>query len=424
MLRPMEASLRTLIRFSLIVLLLLAQATSFAAVSKVGEEDAAPAGFPWNLKFPNGSLTDNADGSYSVAFTPSFGGSSGFLYVSSGTGTVTAMADDQIFVASGATAGAATSIGDCDDSTGNHLNYDTTTNTFSCGTSSSSTNTSGFADNGTKVVQVTSSDSVIVGPSPTELGKVTISADTDEVLLGIKAHTTQTTNLIEAKNSAGSSLFALNGSGNLTLGGTLTVAGSTSNTTFGDGTGATYTISADVSGTDHNIVLGSNVTTFSGNVVVPTETYDATNWNGVNQVPTKDAVRDKIESLSASNGNQILCANSATSNTATFYMGMGGASSTTETVARTASTPLTVTVGNFYAGVQTAAGGADSWTVTVREEGSNTAVTCSMNASATTCNDTTHSFVLDAGNDLSIQWSNDGSSTGTGGQGFCMELTQ
>lgn len=34
-------------------------------------------------------------------------------------------------------------------------------------------------------------------------------------------------------------------------------------------------------------------------ITVPTEAYDATGWNGDNTVPTKDAVRDKIETISA-----------------------------------------------------------------------------------------------------------------------------
>ena len=37
--------------------------------------------------------------------------------------------------------------------------------------------------------------------------------------------------------------------------------------------------------------------TFTGDIVVPDEAYDATNWNGSLEVPTKNAVRDKIESL-------------------------------------------------------------------------------------------------------------------------------
>lgn len=37
--------------------------------------------------------------------------------------------------------------------------------------------------------------------------------------------------------------------------------------------------------------------TFTGDIVVPDEAYDATAWNGSLEVPTKNAVRDKIESL-------------------------------------------------------------------------------------------------------------------------------
>lgn len=37
--------------------------------------------------------------------------------------------------------------------------------------------------------------------------------------------------------------------------------------------------------------------TFTGDVIVPDEAYDATAWNGSLEVPTKNAVRDKIESL-------------------------------------------------------------------------------------------------------------------------------
>lgn len=41
--------------------------------------------------------------------------------------------------------------------------------------------------------------------------------------------------------------------------------------------------------------LGSN--TFVGSQFVPDDPYDATNWNGSAAVPTKNAIRDKIESL-------------------------------------------------------------------------------------------------------------------------------
>ena len=38
--------------------------------------------------------------------------------------------------------------------------------------------------------------------------------------------------------------------------------------------------------------------TFTGDIVVPDEAYDATAWNGSLEVPTKNALRDKIETLS------------------------------------------------------------------------------------------------------------------------------
>jgi hypothetical protein len=52
--------------------------------------------------------------------------------------------------------------------------------------------------------------------------------------------------------------------------------------------------------------------TFSSDVVVPDEVYDATAWNGSLEVPTKNAVRDKIESLGGGGGTSITLLGSAT----------------------------------------------------------------------------------------------------------------
>lgn len=41
---------------------------------------------------------------------------------------------------------------------------------------------------------------------------------------------------------------------------------------------------------------------FSGDVTVADEAYDATAWNGSTEVPTKNAIRDKIESMSSGSG--------------------------------------------------------------------------------------------------------------------------
>jgi hypothetical protein len=50
--------------------------------------------------------------------------------------------------------------------------------------------------------------------------------------------------------------------------------------------------------------------TFSGDINVPDEAYDATAWNGSTEVPTKNAVRDKIETLSGIPGTIVVRKNS------------------------------------------------------------------------------------------------------------------
>jgi hypothetical protein len=46
--------------------------------------------------------------------------------------------------------------------------------------------------------------------------------------------------------------------------------------------------------------------TMTGDIVLPDEAYDATNWNGNLEAPTKNAVRDKIESLASTNPTQVI----------------------------------------------------------------------------------------------------------------------
>lgn len=54
-----------------------------------------------------------------------------------------------------------------------------------------------------------------------------------------------------------------------------------------------------------NIVTTAGGVTFAADIVVPDEAYDATAWNGSLEVPTKNAVRDKIESLSVGGGIDV-----------------------------------------------------------------------------------------------------------------------
>jgi hypothetical protein len=65
-------------------------------------------------------------------------------------------------------------------------------------------------------------------------------------------------------------------------------------TTFsGPGTFDEWDIFLTLSGSD--VTLGSN--TFTGDQFVPDDAYNATSWNGNASVPTKNAVRDVIESI-------------------------------------------------------------------------------------------------------------------------------
>jgi hypothetical protein len=78
----------------------------------------------------------------------------------------------------------------------------------------------------------------------------------------------------------------------------------------GSGTAATFDLTAagkalldDANAAAQLVTLGAAPLaggTFTGDISVPDEAYDATAWNGSLEVPTKNAVRDKIETLGAS----------------------------------------------------------------------------------------------------------------------------
>ena len=52
---------------------------------------------------------------------------------------------------------------------------------------------------------------------------------------------------------------------------------------------------------EHNLINAALLSgaTFTGPVLVPDDPYDATGWNGSTEVPTKNAIRDKIEAVAA-----------------------------------------------------------------------------------------------------------------------------
>jgi len=74
-------------------------------------------------------------------------------------------------------------------------------------------------------------------------------------------------------------------------------------TFLGRSAGADEDLTLNLDDTADTIMVSSstgmnNISFFAIDLTVPTEAYDATGWNADNSVPTKDAVRDKIESMS------------------------------------------------------------------------------------------------------------------------------
>jgi len=96
----------------------------------------------------------------------------------------------------------------------------------------------------------------------------------------------------------------------------------------------------------------------------------------------------------------LVVGNSATSDGTTF-MGTRAGSNTEANVAL----PLAIsgTASSLYCASSAAPGASASWVMTLRIAGSDTTVTCTITDPATTCNDTTHSTSVTAGNLFSIK---------------------
>jgi hypothetical protein len=65
--------------------------------------------------------------------------------------------------------------------------------------------------------------------------------------------------------------------------------------------------------------------------------------------------------------------------------------------------PVNGTLKNFYVFLETAPGGADSWTVVVRRNSVDTGITCTITGATTSCSDLTHSQAFVPGDLISIR---------------------
>lgn len=144
-----------------------------------------------------------------------------------------------------------------------------------------------FSDASDPVVLNTTTKDVAIGSALINSAKLSVDGDADQVQFALQAHSTQNANMIEVENSGGTVQFALNNFGVFTTwhGGIL-----------GDSDAILFD-NVNVYGSGNDLTVDGSIIA-SGDVFVPNDAYNATTWNGDLSAPTKDAIRDKIETIS------------------------------------------------------------------------------------------------------------------------------
>lgn len=117
-----------------------------------------------------------------------------------------------------------------------------------------------FTTTSNVIAPTTLTDNLAVGTA-SNLAKLAVSGDTDEIQLLVRANSTQTSKIMNLQNSAGTALLTVS------LDGTIVSSGiGNESMTLGSGAQSTYVMTGNVSGTDTTLTFGSGIDTFSGGV--------------------------------------------------------------------------------------------------------------------------------------------------------------
>ena len=125
---------------------------------------------------------------------------------------------------------------------------------------------------------------------------------------------------------------------------------------------------------------------------------------------------DGSGSLSWAAASKTVLSQTTTSLTADRYFPLCGGSTDmgdgTEGNVDHCAVPFAGTLKNLYCSVTTAPGGGTSWAITVRDDASDTSVTCTISNTSTTCNDTSNTATVAAASLLTIFWDANGGVAG------------
>lgn len=165
---------------------------------------------------------------------------------------------------------------------------------------------------------------------------------------------------------------------------------------------------------------GVNVTTSGGGGVLQQEGVNVCTISGTQTLTNKTLTTPTIGDLSNATHTHISSATGgqltipqpfiaqlvAPSTSATNYWLLSGTNTFQTSAASVMSVPTTTTVKRLYCNAVTApdnGGGTQSYAMTLFKNGSAQSVTCTISEAGTTCNDTSNSFTITAGDTMSIR---------------------